>query len=230
MINKLTTNKDVEELRKFVDENGWAKSHPHWLWGKTEGDVMLKWGGILRGIKSVVTKDSMVLDLACGDSPLPKIISGWCNHLYSYDANKLPDGLPNNCTVKLCKSDEYLKTVKDDFFDIVYDSCAVIHFNAREYDPANEIYNKGFYDTLVDVKRCLKPGGYFFVVCDCHETFQTGEFITEQNLYKMIKKVGFQVPEPVNLERNNDTFLWKVKIHPGDLPLNVVSFVVGKKP
>jgi hypothetical protein len=220
MTSKFLTNDDVEIFKNFIIENNFVQQYPHWLWNNYNPDIMLKWGGILKYVKSVSDKNSIILDLACGDSPVPKIISNWCKEIHSFDAYKNQSSIDN---FKFFSGNhiQFLNNIQENLYDIVYDSCSSIHFDVS-HNESNQIYNNGFYYTLQKVKYSLKPNGKFFIICDCGN-HECGEIFKASNMYKMIENVDFKFLGDVNLDKPKYIFSGS-----NPMELNVVSFSLTK--
>jgi SAM-dependent methyltransferase len=100
--------------------------------------------------KDLIKKDSVVLDIGAADGYFAKYYGR--NDFYLVDGNqntvnKFISEFPNYTFVTLPTL-----PFEDDFFDIIHCSHVVEHLQPQE-----------FYDTLKEMDRILKPGGYLVV-------------------------------------------------------------------
>lgn len=219
-MNRLVTHDDFRSYDKFILENNFGRDYPHDLWGKD--DVIVKWGGILQYVIANSSPSSVVLDLACGDSPLPVILSGYVKECIGFDKTRLPTYvMPTNCNLEIGTYLEYLGNLSENSIDIMYDSCSVIHFDTTYTDT---IYNQGFDTVLDEAERCLVSGGKYIIICDCNEAGATGEFISSANMKELIDNHStlkltseFEITPPEN------AFMWTPQ-----QDMNVVSFEIEK--
>lgn len=176
-------------------------------YGDLNNDALWKWSAILYSLNVLgVNEDNTVVDIGGGRSPLTKIISNTCEII---NVDKYPGGNwfplgangdyfksqgiaynPNN--IRYADRDflEWAKEQPDNSFDFMYDSCSVIHFDVKSTHSLND----GCAETIAQVERLLKPGGYFIATSDLlHPMYldkismqdNKGEFLYIENMLNM---------------------------------------------
>lgn len=188
---------------------------------------------IIRYIDKVSTSSLKILDLGCGTGFNSNFINSRINNL-KFTLVDISDGMlkqaKNNCKIdaRFIKSDmlSFLKSSKDDSFDIVVCAWAI------KYQNPNEI--------IKEVSRVLKKDGCFTVIVNLKGTLPEVRKIYPTLIlknYKKINKIMKELPNPINqktfkrwFEKENFSNI-EVKsgshIFTFDNPKSLVSFVTS---
>lgn len=156
-------------------------------------DAQIKYSYILYTIENIFTKPLTILDLGCGDGHLLKTIHNFApTGSISYGVDILPRrffggviprarALPKNLMFtgkkflrrhkqglrwKRMDCIEFLTRQKDESFDLIIDSCSIIHFNSMGVKTIYGRVNEGVLSSLDQISRILRPGGHFIMVSD----------------------------------------------------------------
>lgn len=143
-----------------------------------------------------------ILEAGGGHSPIGFLLSKISNYT-NVDADFNDRWFPSNIGVALPLLNQrvveqdflsYCATIQDSSIDIVLDGCSIIHFNTTP-----KRINKGLYDTCLEIKRILKPGGSFIIVSDSlypeeevNLKDNKGEFLYPQRLFECIESTGLK--------------------------------------
>lgn len=157
-------NKELSSYFKTLKELGY---------GNLNYDALWKWSSLLYQVDLI--KDKLtgrnIIEAGGGKSPVSAILSEnykVTNIDINFQDKWFPDniGLESSAFNKVDKVPHnflsYCRTIPSDSVDIVLDGCSIIHF-----DRSSENINKGLYDSAIEIKRILKPGGYFITASDC---------------------------------------------------------------
>jgi SAM-dependent methyltransferase len=169
-----------------------------------------------------------VVDIGGGRSPLTKILSNIC---FITNVDKYPNGnwfplnsmgdyeqvqyplpfIPENVAYIDKDFLEWAETVPDNSFDYMYDSCSVIHFEHTSFKAKND----GCYKVGLEVKRLLKPGGYYIVASDLlHPMYKNlvsidqniGEFLYLENMIAVYSQAGLNLFGDINLDLDSEFY------------------------
>lgn len=198
-------------------------------YGNLNNDALWKWSAILFSLNALgLDTGHSVVDIGGGRSPLTKIISNVC---FITNVDKYPGGnwFPLNEAgdyiqatspvefksenISYIDKDflEWAATVPDNSFDYMYDSCSVIHFEHTFLKAKND----GCYKVGQEVKRLLKPGGYFVATSDLmHPMYKNmvsvdqnvGEFLYLENMISVYLLSGLVQFGETNLELDQDFY------------------------
>jgi len=167
-------------------------------------DMLWKQNIILKFIEDMKIVPKQILDIGAGCMNLTPYLMKTYNCLYT--------AVDIECTerdnlLKLLRNAEIdtsmIDYYADDFFnfnsnkkyDIIYDVCAMIHFN-----PSTELCgNDGLLQCGIQIKEALTDDGYFLFVSDCTNGKETNqkneynkEFIDKEEIIKCFQMAGLQ--------------------------------------
>jgi SAM-dependent methyltransferase len=183
-------------------------------------------------------KQSRILDIGSGDSQFSRYISDLGHQVLAIDIlgqNQInnisrlsPGYYLNILRLKLLsKRNPNFKFKKMNFedlcetnkFDVVYDSCSLIHMAKKTLD---------FKKLLVKVKNHIAPGGFFIMVCDVsfNGISFKNEFYSENELGSLIESTGFKRINTCNDSQSPLFFFGHTLYENKPLVLGVTGFVL----
>ena len=181
--NTLVKTHHIEEMSHFFEYFNEIK------YGNLNYDAVWKWSGILDSLYKVYDgslKFDTCVDVGGGLSPIHLILSNYgkvinvddCSHTDGKFAGWFPikkdgefseesDGfeyVKENIEYKNCDFLKWIKDVPDNSIDIFVDGCSIIHIEPC----SNHSFHDGVSEVARQIKRTLKPGGFFISTCDVY--------------------------------------------------------------
>jgi SAM-dependent methyltransferase len=217
MENKIFTNSDLSLFTKISRDKNYPNAYPHYLWEKP--DAIIKWVSINERILGK-GNNLKIVDLGCGKSCNPKILSNAGNKVIGLDLDPESYNYYNNeVEIKIGDAMELLKELEESSIDVFYDSCAVTHFNTN-FD--GDLPNIGWLEVAKSVKRALKPGGIFVIASDCRISDSEGEFISPNQIIEIVESTGLKLSSEY-LNSSEDLYEYE-----GNGPMYVVGLTFKK--
>ena len=219
--NRLITNEDVKEIKKYRDERGLVEKyvHPNGTW--RNDDATIKWTGSDIIFDKLAKEGMKVVDLGAGDGPVAHMISNKGYDVVGVDVKIWPFGYQSLAVMITKDAIEFVRDYEDNSVDIFMDGCAVTHFNDSGGDEQTP--NRGWRSIFEALKRVMKPGGYFICFSDikCDDQTVIGEFIRPEDIVRMAEESGLILTSEYNYSRD-DRFSHSCN-------LGVASFVFTKE-
>jgi len=195
--NKIFTNADLEEAKKWRDDSGYAEEYPRSndpcpeknFWYRP--DTICKWTSILRMFE-LIEKDNMkIIDLGVGESPVPHIICKRGHKVEGCDIRSV--GLPYQSLVSIVLKDafDYLKEYQENSVDVILDGCAVTHFGNG--DTTDEFIHCGWGSVLKSASKILRSGGVFIGSSDTMIDKRFKEFLLPEQIVEIANSYGLQL-------------------------------------
>lgn len=195
---------------KLLEENGYSKLNL---------DAQMKWCAILEKIKLLKPGAKTFLDVGGGYAATTFLLSEYgkvTNVDFSYTGNWFktnPDGtLPGLKNYNL-KNIEFIQMnflensdlLKDNYYDVVMDGCAIIHFKPESVD---DIENVGLYKAAKNIYKKLKKDGIFVISSDMNNNVEppTAEWLKPQTFVRIVQKAGFELIGDTNLTVTANSF------------------------
>ena len=190
MYNRLLTHNDVPTCRTILETEKWIEDgfdSPIW-W---KDSAMMKWVTLLEEFKSIGKNNLKVIDLGSASGVVPHIISTWGNDVTGIDLMNI-DHWCSKSLVKMVIGDALheLKQMENESVDVIIDSCSVHCFNPVWGDG---IENWGWKSVADEVHRVLKPNGRLLVSSDVTLSTDPGEFISPENIIKIVETTGLKL-------------------------------------
>lgn len=181
-------------------------------------DGLLKWASILDNIDQYKTPNKLnILDVGGGYSAITFLLSK-NNNIINVDLDRKGNWFATNSdgTIPGLKSENYdLNNIKfiecnfltephhfpDNYFDVIIDSCSIIHFN-----PTFDKYmNKGLYDSSVIIHQKLKKDGIFVISSDLSkpDNVQNSEFLHPHTFINIVEEAGFKLLGDFDFDTDN---------------------------
>jgi len=178
-------------------------------------------------IKNKITGKNC-LDVGAGTSALGFLLCDYFEKVYIVDMAE-PNKFTHDKLIHI-RDDffNYSKSLEDNFFDTIVESCAITHF---EY---NKDENLGIKKCAIEINRLLKPNGYFImssdvILEDSQENFGQKEFIKASEIIEIFKMNNLNLIQSFDYSAK-DTGL-TIKINYNNNPnftLNYANFVFQK--
>jgi SAM-dependent methyltransferase len=193
-------------------------------YGNLNYDALYKWATILYNVKSIWGKSETelkILDIGGGLGPLDQLFTKF-GEVWSIDIkNDRSTWFPvskagfydeskgfefnNDRLQRICLNFwDIDKKFEPETFDIIYDSCSMIHFS--HYGKNKDTPQSVFKSSRL-VKKLLKPDGIFVVASDVasSNTYEFNDMIFAGNLDLAIRSAGFRSINPfnINISTNN---------------------------
>jgi SAM-dependent methyltransferase len=191
MYNRLLTWKDAISCRNILKQEQWIEKgfRHNEFWEKDA--AMLKWVTLLEEFRSIKKNNLKVIDLGSASGVVPHIIGSWGNDVTGIDLMTVDHWCPKGFTKMILGDALYeLKQMDDNSVDVVIDSCSVHNFNPIW---GYGIENWGWKDIADEVYRVLKPKGKLISSTDVTLSSDPGEFISPENLIKIIESSGLKL-------------------------------------
>jgi SAM-dependent methyltransferase len=180
-------------------ENGYSSLNP---------DGLLKWASVLDNIETYKSLDNLnILDVGGGYSAITFLLSK-NNNIINIDLNRNDNWFSTNPdgTIPGLKSGSYnldnikfiecnflteSQTLPDNYFDVIIDSCSIIHFNPT----LDKHINQGLYDSSIIINQKLKKDGIFVVSSDLAKPTEdsNNEFLHPHIFIDIVKDAGFEL-------------------------------------
>jgi len=213
---------------KALKENGY---------GNLNLDAQVKWCAILEKIKKYKPEAETFLDVGGGFAATTFLMSknGKVTNVdFAYTGNWFetnPDGtVPglkdyNMENIKFIEMNfiEEGHKLPDNYFDVVMDGCAIIHFKKESNEHVDNI---GLFESAEIIHKKMKNNGIFVVSSDINNGVRqpTAEWLTPESFVKTVESAGFKLIGDKNLNITNEVF----DIGRGVDFLTVASFVFEK--
>lgn len=190
MYNRLLTTKDIPVCRTILKNEKWIENgfnNPLWQ----NDTAMVKWVTILEQFKLIGKNNLKVIDLGSADAVVPHIIASWGNDVTGIDLMNI-DHWYSKSLAKMILGDALyeLKQMENESVDVIIDSCSVHCFNPVWGDG---IENWGWKSVSDEVFRVLKPNGRLLVSSDVTLSKTPGEFISPENIIKIVETSGLKM-------------------------------------
>jgi SAM-dependent methyltransferase len=191
MYNRLLTYKDVSLCKNILIRDQWIEKgfrHDE-FWQKDA--AMMKWITLLEEFKSIQKNNLKVIDLGSADGVVPHIIASLGNDVTGIDLMCVDHWCPKGLTKMILGDALYeLKQMDDASVDVVIDSCSV-----HSFDPVwgFGVENWGWKNVADEVHRVLKPKGRFITSTDVTLSSDPGEFISPENIIKIVESSGLKL-------------------------------------
>jgi len=248
-MNNFIKNNYLDEIQPYIDELATIKNPKH----TQEIDALIKWAYILKDIDDLKVQPKRILDLGCGQSHLPAILANrsYVKEVVALDNTKINEICKKHkkvvCILKDART--YLKTVELEYFDLIYDACAVIHFYAKQ-KPAKKnkdkiIKNIGLHYISSKILKLIKHNGFFISVTDVFTPLSIysikqlnipnskGKITKHDMLYveqilDITQNAGLKLSKPFDYNTNNiftRKHLLNVRNHKYEHHLSIANFI-----
>lgn len=225
MYNRLLTNKDISEFKNHIDLNGYREKFRHReLWDKN--DALLKWIAVIKNFSEIEREGLDVVDLGCGSSCPPKIISLMNNNVTGIEyVSEYVGDFYKDSDVNVLIGDAFsiVGNMQHESVDVFYDCCSVTHFNVNYSDDTK---NLGWRDMSELIYRSLRKGGYFIVSSDVRFSDSYGEFINPLDIIEIVERSGMSLVSKFNTECLSEIDNYSFEYR--GMPMGVVSLVFKK--
>jgi SAM-dependent methyltransferase len=190
MYNRVLTDKDISKCRNILEQEKWDEIGFHHKFWNIDA-AMVKWVTILEEFKSIGKNNLKVIELGSADGCVPHIIASWGNDVTGIDLNSVDHWCPKGLSKMILGDALYeLKQMEDASVDVVIDSCSVHCF---EPVWGHGIENWGWKNIADEVYRVLKPNGRLISSTDVTLIPDPGEFISPENLIKIVESSGLKL-------------------------------------
>lgn len=190
-MNVVYDQKEIESLQPIMDI---IKTYDN---PDTKLDGPIKWASIIQFINYLTFQSNHIyknaLDVGCGLSNLPNMVLDQGFNVTAIDKYGIRNSVLNNKQINTFIVDafNFLEMGPDDKWDVIYDSCAVVHFDPDLPDP--HCYNGGCAMLAEIIKRKLHPQGYFITVTDFALENSNNEFMLLDQLIDCYELVGLKL-------------------------------------
>jgi len=205
--NKLASKLENATYTEFMIENGYSwedKESTYYNKDWQKEDAFYKWCACLHMFNRVAKPGIKVVDLGAGDGPICHIISDQGYDVVGVDVK--PWYYPYKSLTEMIILEggavEFLASYEDESVDIFIDGCAVTHFECS-YNAS--VPNMGWKLIFEEVRRVMKPYGYFIVTSDVETVLDdcNGEIIAPEQIIKMAGDAGLKLTSGFNRSRDN---------------------------
>lgn len=190
MYNRVLNWKDANYCRDIAQREQWPQNFPHKDFWERDAAIV-KWVSILEEFRSIGKNNLKVIDLGSASGVVPHIIGSWGNDVTGIDLTTIEHWCPKGFSKMILGDALYeLKQMDDASVDVVIDSCSVHNFNPTW---GFGIENWGWKDIADEVHRVLKPKGKLITSTDVTLIPDPGEFISPENLIKIVESSGLKL-------------------------------------
>lgn len=202
-MNKIISNKNVEELKKH-EKTVWSipplsnGHHP------TE-DAMVKWCSIIDTALALGLKCEKILDAGCGPSNISlalKQVIPDINEIFCIDREMISHVLRSSSFCKCYQGDffEQVRNIPDNSLDLIIDACSVTHFDTNSRFASND----GCYRLAKEALRILKKKGHYISASDFSLLGnKKGEFIDVESMIQCYELGGLKLLGTSNFNLEN---------------------------
>lgn len=195
-------------------------------------DAIWKWSYILYCVDLLKLKPNIVLDIGSGTSCIGLILKDYLKSTYQHDSlihlNTLLPKYNDLCVgvdgIELKQGDFFKYDFGSTKYDLIYDSCALTHFDSR----SRESFNDGLMRAGKIIYNLLNDDGYFIITSDINFNSTHGEFINPTNMIKIFNSIGFKLVnnDLTNINNHDKTSLFDIIF--SDKTLNIIGLIFSK--
>ena len=178
-------------------------------------------------IKNKITGKNC-LDIGAGTSALGFLLCDHFEKVYIVDMAE-PNQFTHDKLIHVRDNFfNYSKSLKDNFFDTIVESCAITHFEH------NKDENLGIKKCAIEINRLLKPNGYFImssdiILEDSQENFGQKEFIKVSEIIEIFKMNNLNLVESFDYSAKDNGLTVKINYNNNpNFTLNYANFVFQK--